>query len=285
MTRRRALVAAALLAIAPAARAQYGTPPESRPPQGRPPILQDVGYDQRIGESLPLDLPFRDEDGRTVRLGDYFGTRPVLLVPAYYECPMLCTLVLNGVVSALRALSFDAGKQFEVVVFSINPRETSELAKAKKATYLGEYRRPGAEAGWHFLTGDEASIAALTKAIGFRYAWDAQQQQYAHAAGVIVVTPHGRLSRYFYGVEFPSRDLRLAFVEASNEQIGSLVDQLLLFCFHYDPATGRYSKVALDAVRAGGLVTVLGLATFLVVMLRRERSRGRVAGEARGSTA
>jgi len=240
---------------------------------GRPAILRDVGFDQRVGESVPLDLPFRDESGRTVRLRDYFGTKPVLLVPAYYECPMLCTLVLNGVVSALRALPFDVGKQFTVVTFSFNPHESSQLATEKKKTYLEAYRRPGAAAGWHFLTGDEESIARLTRAIGFRYAWDSGQQQYAHASGIVVLTPKGKVARYFYGVDYAPRDLRLALVEAAEERIGSVVDQLLLFCFHYDPATGRYSRLALGAVRVGGGLTLLALVTGVGVLIRRDRTR------------
>ena len=240
---------------------------------GLPDILRDVGFDQRLGEQVPLDLPFRDEAGRTVTLREYLGDKPVLLVPAYYECPMLCTLVLNGVVSALRALPFDIGREFRVVTVSFNPTETSELAAAKKANYLTQYRRPGADAGWHFLVGDETSIRPLLASIGFRYAWDEAAKQYAHASGVVVLTPAGRVSHYFYGVEFPPRDLRLAFVEASNERIGSVVDQLLLFCFHYDPVTGRYSQVALNAVRLGGVLTMLALGTFVFLMLRRDRAR------------
>jgi protein SCO1/2 len=241
----------------------------------RPAILRDVAFDQRLGAQVPLDLAFRDETGATVTLRDELGGKPALLVPAYYECPMLCTIVLNGVVSALRALSFDVGKEFRVVTFSFNPRETSELAAAKKATYLGDYRRPGAAAGWHFLVGDEPSIAALTQAIGFRYAWDTESKQYAHASGLVVLTPGGRISHYFFGVEFAPRDLRLALVEASGEHIGSLVDQLLLFCFHYDPATGRYSRVALNAVRAGGVLTLAALGAFVGLMLRRDAVRAR----------
>lgn len=241
---------------------------------GRPPILRDVGFDQRVGATVPRDVPFRDDTGATVTLDTYLTRgKPVLLVPAYYQCPMLCTLVLNGVVSALRALPFDAGTEFEVVVVSFDPRDTTELAAAKKANLLGEYRRARADAGWHLLTGGEASIRAVTEAIGFRYAWDAAQQQYAHASGIVVVTPGGRVSHYFYGVEFAPKDLRLSIVEASNEQIGSVVDQILLFCFHYDPATGRYSRVALDAVRIGGALTLLFLGTLVTVLLRRERRR------------
>lgn len=239
-------------------------------------ILREVAYDQRLNSQLPLDLMFRDETGQSVSLRQYFGDKPVILSLAYYECPMLCTLVLNGLTSALRALSFDIGKEFNVVTVSFNPKETHELAAAKKAAHLKEYRRPGAEKGWHFLTGDEASIKALTEAVGFKYAWDEQTKQYAHAAGIVVATPQGRLSHYFYGVEFSPRDLRLGLVEAADGKIGSAVDQFLLFCFHYDPATGSYSTVALNFVRAGGALTVVLLGSFIFLMLRRER-RGRAA--------
>jgi protein SCO1/2 len=252
-------------------------PGAARATTERPAVLRDVGFDQRLGAQAPLDLPFRDDTGRTVTLREYVGDKPVLLVPAYYECPMLCTLVLNGVVSALRALPFDVGREFRVVTVSFNPAETSELAAAKKANYLAQYRRPGADAAWHFLVGDESSIRPLMQAIGFRYAWDPVAKQYAHASGLVVLTPGGRLSHYFYGVEFPPRDLRLALVEASGERIGSVVDQLLLFCFHYDPATGRYSRVALTAVRAGGVLTMAALGAFIWIMLRRDAARGRRA--------
>jgi len=238
--------------------------------EDRPPQLRDVGFDQRLGDSVPLDVPFRDEDGKTVTLRDYAG-KPMLLVPAYYTCPMLCTLVLNGVVSMLRALPFDTGKEFTVVTFSFDPKDDPAAAAAKKATYIGEYRRRGAEGGWHFLTGDPASIDALTKAIGFRATWDPENQQFAHASGIVLVTPQGRIAKYFYGVEFSARDLRLAIVEASANQIGTFVDQLLLFCFHYDPATGRYSRLALDVVRAGGVLTLAAMAGMIGWWLRRER--------------
>jgi len=255
-------ILATLLAIALAAAAARA---EDRPPQ-----LRDVAFDQRLGDPVPLDVPFRDEDGKTVTLRDYTGT-PMLLVPAYYTCPMLCTLVLNGVVSMLRALPFDAGKEFTVVTFSFDPKDDPAAATAKKATYIGEYRRLGAEGGWHFLTGDAASIDALTKAIGFRATWDEPNKQFAHASGIVLVTPQGRITKYFYGVEFSARDLRLAIVEASANQIGTVVDQLLLFCFHYDPATGRYSRLALDVVRAGGVLTLAAMAGMIGWWLRRER--------------
>ncbi|GIW44196.1 MAG: electron transporter SenC [Candidatus Binatia bacterium] len=245
---------------------------------GTTPVLERVDFEQRLGTPVPLDAVFRDETGQPVRLGDYFQSKPVILTLSYYECPMLCTLVLNGLTSALRALRFDLGKEFVAVNVSFNPRESHELAAAKKATYLKEYRRPGAEAGWHFLTGDEDAIRRLTEAVGFRYAWDERNQQYAHATGLVVLTPTGRIARYFYGVEFSPRDLRFALIEAAEGKIGSPVDKLLLYCFHYDPATGRYSALALNSVRVGGALTLVALVTFIVVMLRRERRMGGRSG-------
>jgi protein SCO1/2 len=260
-------VAALLLCIATAASAT----------ETRPAVLEDVGIDQRLNEQVPLDLVFRDESGAPVRLGTYFGSKPVILSLAYYECPMLCTLVLNGLASALKVLSFDAGKEFEVVTVSFNPADTPALAAAKKQTYLKAYGRPGAAAGWHFLTGDAAAIEQLTRAVGFRYKYVPEQQQFAHAAGIMVLTPQGKLARYFYGVEFSPRDLRLGLIEAAQNKIGTAVDQLLLFCFHYDPATGKYGAIAMGSVRAAGVLTVLALATFLTVMLRRDRARRRTS--------
>ncbi len=234
-------------------------------------ILRDVEFEQRLNTRIPLDLSFRDESGKAVQLQDYFGKKPVILSLAYYECPMLCTLVLNGLISALRVIPFTPGKEFEIVTVSFNPQESPELAAAKKANYLKEFNRPGAGAGWHFLTGDEASIRTLTETVGFKYAWDPATKQYAHAAGIMVVTPEGRLSRYFYGVEFSPRDLRLGLVEAAEGKIGNLVDQFLLYCYQYDPATGKYSTAALLSIRIGGIVTVVLLASFILFMLRRER--------------
>jgi protein SCO1/2 len=239
--------------------------------QDRPAALRDVGIDQKLNEQVPLDLTFRDESGKTVKLADYFGKRPVILAPVYYECPMLCTLTLNGLTFAMKKLPFTVGREFEVVTVSFNPRETPALAAKKKENYLRSLARPGAEAGWHFLTGDEAPVQQLMRAIGFRYKWDAETRQYAHAAGLMVLTPQGRLARYFYGVEFPVRDLRLALVEASANKIGSPVDQVLLFCFHYDPATGKYNVIVGRIVQIGGVVTVLALATLMTVLLWRER--------------
>lgn len=249
------------------------------PPSARaeelPAPLRKVGFEQRLDAELPLDLAFRDESGRSVRLGDFFGQKAVVLAMVYYECPMLCTLTLSGLVSALRALSFDVGREFEVVTVSFSPSETPELAARKKAAYLKEYRRAGAERGWHFLTGEAASIAALGDAVGFRYEYVPEQKQYAHAAGLIVITPRGRVARYFFGVEFSPRDLRLGLIEASEERIGNAVDQLLLYCFQYDPAHGKYGAAIMNVLRLGGGLTVAAVATFLAVMLRRERREAR----------
>lgn len=239
----------------------------------RPPILRQVGIDQHLDAQLPLDLPFRDESGATVRLGQYFGRKPVILTLVYYECPMLCSLVLNGLVSALRTLSFDVGNQFDIVTVSINPSETPALAARKKLGILDDYHRAGAESGWHFLTGDAPAIAALADAVGFHYQYDPEHKQYAHAAAIMVLTPAGKLARYFYGVEYAPRDVRLGLIEAADERIGTAVDQVLLYCYEYDPAMGRYSAAILNLVRLGGVLTMLALGTFLTVMLRRDRRR------------
>jgi protein SCO1/2 len=246
--------------------------------EGRPSILRDVGFDQRQGEKLPLDLAFRDEAGREVRLGDYFGKRPVVLSLVYYECPMLCTLTLNGLVSALGVLPWKPGQEFELVTVSFDPKETPAQAAAKKKVYLSRYKQPEAAAGWHFLTGDEASLRALTQAVGFRYAWDEASRQFAHPAGLVVVTPDGRLARYLFGIEYAPKDLRLALVEASDGKVGGPVEQLLLFCYQYDPATGRYGAVLMRLVRLGGVLTLMVLGAFLIVSLRRDRARAAQEG-------
>lgn len=261
---RRAVVLALLVALLAALAAPAAA-------EERPAALRGVAFAQRLGAEVPLDAPFVDEAGRPTTLRAYTG-KPILLVPAYYTCPMLCGLVLNGVVSALRALPFDVGRDFTVVVYSFDPADRAETAAAKKARTLGEYRRVGAETGWHFLVGDAAAIAAVSEAIGFRATWDEASRQYAHASGVVLLTPQGRVARYFFGVEFAPRDLRLGLVEASAGKIGGLVDALLLFCFHYDPTTGRYGAVALNAVRAGGVLTVLALGAAVAWWLRRERA-------------
>jgi protein SCO1/2 len=243
------------------------------------PILREVGIDQKLDAAVPTDLEFVDEEGRTVRLGDYFGRRPVVLALVYYECPMLCTQVLNGLVGSLEALRFNPGEEFEVVVVSFDPGETPALAADKRRTYLRRYSRPGYEAGWHFLTGRQEAIAALAGAVGFRYAYDEAIDQYAHPAAITVLTAGARVSKYLYGIEFAPRDLRLALVEAGEGRIGTAVDQALLFCYHYDPSTGRYGLVVMNLVRAGGVLTVLGLGAFILLTVRRER---RVARQANG---
>ena len=256
------------------ASAQYAQPPVGPVPTGNSnEVLKQVGIDQRLNEQVPLDLRFRDESGREVALGDYFKKgKPVVLTLVYYECPMLCNQVLNGAVGAFQALPFTAGKEFEVVTVSFDDREGPELAARKKETYLRRYKREGADAGWHFLTGDKASIEALARAVGFRYVWDEQSQQFAHASALMVATPAGRLSHYLYGIDYAPRDLRLALVEASEGKVGSPVDALLLYCYHYDPAVGRFAPV-MGVLRVAGVLTVAGLVAFLLYLRRKTRRR------------
>ncbi len=249
--------------------------PAARADDRLPPSLQGVGFDQRLNEQVPLDAEFRDEAGQTVKLGDYFGDKPVILVLAYYRCPMLCTQVLNGLVRALLDVPLDVGRDFNVVTVSFDPRETPELAAAKKKTYLERYGRPGAEEGWHFLTGEQEPITRLTQAVGFRYRYDARNDQFAHASGIMVLTPSGKIARYFYDISYSPRDLRLGLVEASQGRIGSATDQVLLFCFHYDPAEGKYGAAVMNIVRAGGVLTVLAIGGFLIVLWRQERRKAR----------
>jgi len=235
-----------------------------------PAAISSVSLDQKLGDTLPLDLRFRDETGKPVMLRDYFRDKPVLVNLVYYQCPMLCTLVLNGLTDALKSLAFTPGKEFEVVTVSFDARETPELAARKKDLYLKEYGREGAQQGWHFLTGDESSIAALTSAVGFRYRYDEATKQFAHASGIMIATPAGVLSHYLYGIEYPMRNLRLALVEASEGRIGNPVDRLLLFCYHYDPSTGEYTAAIMNFVRAGCLATVAVVSGFVGLMLRRD---------------
>ncbi len=264
---------------APQAYAQMGgtsvTPGYKQEPgqtsSGLPSALREIGFDQNLDKQVPLDTEFQDEAGHTVKLGDYFGKRPVVLVFAYYNCPMLCTMVINGLASALDVLSLEPGKDFEIVTVSFDPRDTPATASAKKAGYILRYKKPNAAASWHFLTGKQASIDRLTKAAGFRYVWDKDTQQFAHPTGVIVLTPDGRLARYLFGVEYGPRDLRYGIIEASNGKAGSPVDSLLLYCYHYDPLTGRYALGIMRAIRIAGAGTVLALGAFIVVMVRREK--------------
>jgi protein SCO1/2 len=246
-------------------------PDAGTPASQMPGILSKVTFDQRLEEQLPLGVTLTDEDGRAVKLGQYFGRKPVVLAFAYYECPMLCTQILNGLTSALTVLTETVGREFDVVVLSFDARETPALAMGKKKAHLDRYKRAGSEAGWHFLTGDEASIRKVTDAAGFNYQWDDKTQQFAHPSGIIVTTPDGRLARYFFGIDYAPRDLKFALIESSAGRIGSAIDKLLLYCYHYDPATGGYGLVAMNTVRVGGAVTLIVLVGFVTVALARER--------------
>ncbi|MGD2115164.1 MAG: SCO family protein [Acidobacteriota bacterium] len=279
MTRNTLILATALtLAVAVAgvpAAAQFG-PPRPEPiagEDGQPRQTEGVELEQKLGAQVPLSTEFLDETGAPVTLADLAEGRPIVLVPAYYECPMLCSLVLNGVVSSLDTLEFDADDQFEVIVFSFDPGETPEVAMEAKERYLARYDRPGAGGGFHFLTGEEESIRAVTEAIGYRYNYVPEKDEYAHTAGIVILTPGGSAARYFYGVEYPPRDVRLALVEAADETIGNAVDEVLLYCFRYDPETGRYSAAILNIVRLGGVLTLAALGLFMLWSWRRGRLR------------
>ena len=248
----------------------YGARPESGTVStGLPKALKNVGIDQRLNEQVPLDAVFKDEQGQEVRLGQFFKGKPVVLSLVYYSCPMLCTQVLNGQLGAFRNVSFNIDEQFEVVTVSFDARETPQLASAKKQTYIKGYNRPGGEAGWHFLTGDEVNITRLTEAVGFRFAWDEQTKQFAHASGIMLLTPEGKLARYFYGIDYPPKDLRMALVEASQNKIGTPVDALMLYCYHYDPATGKYGVVVMNVLRLAGIVTVILIVGMILVLRKR----------------
>jgi protein SCO1/2 len=252
-----------------------GVNPRATVPSSQmPAVLADVRFEQRLSEQLPLQTPFKDEAGRDVRLGDFFGHRPVVLAFVYYECPMLCTQVLNGLTTSLSLLDETVGRDFDVVAISFDPRETPALASGKQKAHLDRYGRPESAAGWHFLTGTDAAITAVTEAAGFHYVWDAKTQQFAHPSGIVVATPEGRLSRYFFGIEYAARDVKFALIESSAGKIGTVIDQLLLYCYHYDPATGSYGFVAMGAVRVGGAITVLALVAFMVISIRREMHAG-----------
>jgi protein SCO1/2 len=242
--------------------------------------VPQVGFDQKLGVQLPLELSFRDDAGRPVRLGDLFGRRPVILAPVYYGCPLLCSQLLNGLVRGLKPVSLDAGKDFDVVAFSIDPHETSALAGPKKAAYLKRYDRPGTDSGWHFLTGDQSSISALAQAIGFRYAYNPRTRLFTHAAGIVIATPGGRAARYFYGIDFPPKELQSELERARLGRVGNPIGRLLLLCYDYDAATGRYTLSIVRLIRGLGTTTALMLAGFLVVMFRRERRDRRPDGPA-----
>ena len=256
----------------------YGARPETgNVSTGLPAPLRDVKIDQKLNQQLPLDLTFRDESGREVKLGEFFGHKPVVLAFVYYDCPMLCTQVLNGMVTSFRVLPFEIGKDYDVVTISFDPRETPQLAQKKKnvyVNYLPEKMRADAANGWHFLTGDEANIQKITEAAGFHYRYDENTKQFAHASGIMLATSAGKLSRYYYGIEYPARDLRLGLIETAENKIGSPVDQLLLYCYHYDPATGKYGAVVMNIMRIAGVLTLIGIAALLLLLKARNTLAG-----------
>ena len=258
-----------LVAVLAAAAAAAQTPQ-----LGVPAMLRGVGIEQKLDSQLPLEARFTDESGQQVRFGQYFHGKPVILALVYYRCPMLCNLVLNGVVSSLQKISLEPGQDFEVVALSFDPNETPDLAKAKRENYLRKYNRPANDDGWHFLTGQESAIKQVTDAVGFGYRWDPRQKQWAHASAILVLTPEGRTSRYFYGVAYKSRDLRLGLVDASNHRIGNLADEITLYCYHYDPKNGKYGFAIVNSLRVVGCATALGLAGFIIVSIRRDKKTG-----------
>jgi protein SCO1 len=264
-------IATAQMTGAPTAgyRAQPGAVSSSVPAP-----LREIGFDQNLDKPLPLDAELVDEQGQRVRLGQFFGSKPVVLAFVYYDCPMLCTQVIGAMTSTLDVISLDAGTDYEVVLVSIDPREKPAQAAAKKPEFLRRYKHENAERGWHFLTGEDPQIKRVANAAGFRYVWDEQTQQYAHPTGIIIVTPDGRPARYLFGIEYGPRDVRLALLEATDGKVGSAVDALLLYCYHYDPMTGRYGIVIMRVLRIAGVATVLLLGTFIFVMVRRENRRG-----------
>jgi protein SCO1/2 len=236
-------------------------------------IVQKVGLDQHLDAQIPLDLAFRDESGQPVVLGQYFTDKPVILTLVYFRCPMLCTQVLNGLLEASQAISLTMGQDYHIISVSIDPRETSEMARAKKKRYVDTYYRPGADAGWHFLTGSQESIDQLTKTVGYRYAYDPKSDQYAHPSGIVVLTPEGRISRYFFGIDFVPDDLKSGLIDSSQKKISTPIEQFLLLCFHYDPATGTYGFLIANAIRIAGIATMVVLGLYLWSMFRRERRR------------
>jgi len=272
-----------VLLMSGAAYSQPGTPGPSSPlygarpdagavSSGLPTALKDVKIEQRLNQQLPLDLMFRDESGQAVKLGQYFGQRPVVLSLVYYDCPMLCTQVLNGMLESIRVLPFELGRDYEVVTISFDPRETPELAQSKKKIYVGylpQKMQSSANAGWHFLTGDSESIKQITDAVGFRYHYDEATKQFAHASGIMIATPPGKLSRYYYGISYSARDMRFGLIESSENKIGTAADELLLYCYHYDPAKGKYGAAVMNIVRAGGIATILIIVGMFFMLRRR----------------
>jgi len=269
---RLAILALALLILLSAkpAKAQLEDDAPVQTAGVRPALLRNVGLDQNLGDSIPLDLTFRDEQGHPVALRQFFGEKPVILTLVYYQCPMLCTEVLNGLLRSTKELPLEIGKDFSIVTISIDPSERTVLASVKHQLYSGLYGRPGGPQGWHFLTGDEPQIKALAQAVGFRYAYDSASGQFAHPSGIMLLTPEGKLTRYFFGITYPSRDLRLALVEASQGKIGSPIDQILLYCYHYDPQTGKYGLLISHVIQAAGGLTVLLLGVAIAILFRHE---------------
>lgn len=242
---------------------------------GLPPALEKAGIEQKLNESLPLDAVFKDENDREVRLGEYFGRRPVILALVYYECPMLCNEVLNGLTGSLKSLSFETGKEFDVVAISFDARENEKpgLAKNKKDSYMKRYGRQGAENGWHFLTGTQSELDKVTKAVGFNYYWDEKSEQFAHAGAIMIVTPEGKLSHYIYGIDYAPKDIKFAVMEAAEGKIGNPAEKLMLYCYHYDPSTGKYGLSILKVIRLAGIVTLVGLGAMFFVFWRRNKAK------------
>ncbi len=264
-------------AAAPAGAQYNGVPKSGMMTKGSMPAgitpdqLKKVEFEQRLGVEVPLDLPFTDEEGRSVKLSQYFRGRPVVLALVYYECPMLCVQALNGLVQALKVMTLEPGRDYDIVTVSFNPLEKPAQAAAKKAHYLSMLGKPAAGDSWHFLVGEETPIRMLTDSVGFHYVYDEPTKQFAHPTGIVVLTPEGRASKYIYGLDYGPRDLRLALVEASSHEIGTPVDRLLLYCFHYDPTQGKYGLVLMNVMRLAGVVTVVCIGGFILIMWRREK--------------
>ena len=262
----------ALLVLSASASAQLYSEPVAKPPQGLDPILTNVGVDQKLNNQIPLDAKFRDENGQPVELKKYFD-KPVILTLVYYTCPMLCSEVLNGTASSLKPVKFDVGKEFNVVTISIDPKDTTGTAMGKKKMMMARYGRHGADQGWHFLTGDKQNIDAVANAVGWRYAYDPRSGQYAHASAIMLLTPEGKVSRYFYGIEYSAKDIQFGIMDASQNKIGTLTDQVALYCYHYDPAKGKYGVAVMRVVRLGGLLTIALIGGFIFVAVRREGNK------------
>ncbi len=254
----------------------YDPTAEASQSNGLPPALKAVGIEQKLGATLPLDTELKDEDGKLVKLSDYFTSgRPVIVTFVYFDCPMLCNQVLNGLTGSLKGMSFDAGKEFDVVAISFDAREFDNptLAKNKKASYMERYGRAGTEGGWHFLTGTQTSIDAVTSAAGFSYKWDEKSNQFAHAAAVMIASPEGKLTRYFYGIDYSPKDIKFGVMESAENKVGNAAEKLLLYCYHYDPSTGKYGLAILNVIRLGGIATLIGLGAMCFVFWRRNKKK------------